>query len=101
MFETLNALAEPNRLRIVELLREGALPVNAIVERMGLSQPLVSKHLRALSQAGLVTVERHAQQRIYRLAPGPFQELDGWTETFRRLWEQRLDRLDRFLAGKE
>jgi len=97
MITTLNALAEPNRLHIVELLREGPLPVNEIVERLGLPQPLVSKHLRVLSQAGLVTVRRSAQQRIYQLEAAPFAEFDGWLETFRRIWNARIDRLDGYM----
>jgi DNA-binding transcriptional ArsR family regulator len=101
MITTLNALAEPNRLHIIELLRGGPLPVNEIVERLGLPQPLVSKHLRVLSQAGLVTVRRSAQQRIYQLAPRPFQEFDGWLETFRGIWNQRMDRLEDFLADEK
>jgi DNA-binding transcriptional ArsR family regulator len=94
---TLSALAEPNRLRIVELLREGPSSVNEIVERLQLRQPQVSKHLRVLSDAGLVDVRPNAQQRIYRLQTGPFVELDTWLETFRRLWSDRLDSLDDYL----
>jgi DNA-binding transcriptional ArsR family regulator len=97
MITTLNALAEPNRLHIIELLREGPLSVNEIVERLGLPQPLVSKHLRVLSQAGLVTVRRSAQQRIYQLEAAPFVEFDGWLESFRRVWNTRLDRLDGYM----
>ncbi len=97
MITTLNALAEPNRLHIVELLRGGPLSVNEIVEKLGLPQPLVSKHLRVLSQAGLVTVRRRAQQRIYQLEQAPFIELDGWMESFRRVWNARIDRLDGYL----
>jgi DNA-binding transcriptional ArsR family regulator len=97
MITTLNALAEPNRLHIVELLRSGPCSVNEIVEHLHLSQPLVSKHLHVLSQAGLVKVHPNAQQRIYQLEAQPFQELDGWLETYRHFWEKRLDTLDHYL----
>lgn len=90
----LSALAEPNRLRIVELLRDNPYPVGEIATRLGLRQPQVSKHLHVLSQAGLVEVRPAAQQRIYHLRPAAFEQLDGWLETFRRSWEARLDALD-------
>ncbi len=94
---TLNALAEPNRLRIVELLRDKPCCVGEIAERLWLRQPQVSKHLRVLSEAGLVEVHPAAQQRIYQLQAAPFKELDSWLETFRQLWERRLDTLDEYL----
>ncbi len=94
---TLSALAEPNRLRIVELLRDGPRPVGEIARRLSIRQPQVSKHLRVLSAAGLVDVRPLAQQRIYQLRPKPFEELDSWVDTFRRLWEGRLDTLDDYL----
>jgi DNA-binding transcriptional ArsR family regulator len=97
MITTFNALADPNRYHIVELLREGPLSVNEIVARLGLSQPLVSKHLRVLSQAGLVKVHPNAQQRIYQLEPRPFTELESWLDTYRRIWDTRLDNLDDYL----
>lgn len=94
---TLSALAEPNRLRIVELLRDGPRSVGEITERLRLRQPQVSKHLRVLSEAGLVEVHPLAQQRIYQLQSKPFEELDSWLETFRRIWDTRLDTLDEYL----
>jgi DNA-binding transcriptional ArsR family regulator len=95
---TLSALAEPNRLRIVELLRENPYPVGEIAKRLLLRQPQVSKHLRVLSAAGIVDVRPIAQQRVYHLQPKPFEELDSWLETFRRIWEARLDNLDDYLG---
>jgi DNA-binding transcriptional ArsR family regulator len=95
----LSALAEPNRLRIVELLREQPYPVGEIARRLVLRQPQVSKHLRVLSEAGLVAVRPIAQQHIYQLQAKPFEELDGWVETFRRIWEARLDSLDDYMQG--
>jgi DNA-binding transcriptional ArsR family regulator len=97
MLTTLAALAEPNRLHIVELLRGGPRPVGAIAERLGLRQPQVSKHLRVLSNAGFVEVHPVAQQRIYQLRPQPFRELDAWLESYRHVWDARFDRLETYL----
>jgi DNA-binding transcriptional ArsR family regulator len=94
MIETLRALAEPNRLHIVELLRDGPRPVGDLVHRLRLRQPQVSKHLRVLSAAGLVAVRVDAQRRIYALRPAPLQELELWLERYRRLWEENFQRLD-------
>ena len=94
---TLSALAEPNRLRIVELLRDKPYPVGEIARRLVLRQPQVSKHLRILSDAGLVRARPVAQQRIYQLQAKPFKELDNWLETFRRIWETRLDTLGEYM----
>lgn len=97
MIETFAALAEPNRLRIVELLKAGACPVGEIGERLKLSQPQVSKHLRVLREAGLVDAEVRAQQRLYELRPEPLRELNAWLERFRDVWDARLDRLDAYV----
>ncbi len=97
MNATLTALAEPNRLQIVDLLLAGPRPVGEIVDELHLRQPQVSKHLRVLSDAGLVEVRPAAQQRIYSLKPQAFQELNAWLERFSRLWEERLDRFDAVL----
>ncbi len=97
MIKTLNALAEPNRLHIMEFLQAGPHSVSEIVDHLGLHQPQVSKHLRVLVEAGLVEVERDAQRRIYKIRPQPFQELDNWLESFRYIWEERFDRLDEYL----
>lgn len=101
---TLRALAEPNRLQIVELLRSGPLSVGEISERLGLRQPQASKHLRILSDAGIVEVHAVANRRIYKLRHQAFQELDAWLDSFRRLWDEKLERLDDYLQelqGKE
>jgi DNA-binding transcriptional ArsR family regulator len=97
METTLRALAEPNRLQIVELLLDGPQPVGEMVDRLGLRQPQVSKHLRVLSEAGLVDVRVDAQRRIYALRPAPLQELEVWLERYRRLWEDNFQRLDAVL----
>jgi DNA-binding transcriptional ArsR family regulator len=97
MIATLSALAEENRLRIVDLLREGPRPVGEIVDRLKLQQPQVSKHLRILGEAGLVESRPDAQRRIYALDPRPFQELDRWLERYRKHWEENYQRLDDLL----
>jgi DNA-binding transcriptional ArsR family regulator len=74
------ALADPNRFRIVELLRTGPRPVNDIAGALRLNQPQVSKHLKVLKDAGWVDVEARAQQRVYELQPEPLRELAGWLE---------------------
>jgi DNA-binding transcriptional ArsR family regulator len=94
MYTTLQALAEPHRLQIVELLCRGPLSVGEITDRLGLDQPKVSKHLRVLSDTRLVEVKQSANRRIYRLRPEPFSELDGWLDALRRNLEDRFDRMD-------
>jgi DNA-binding transcriptional ArsR family regulator len=91
------ALMEPNRFHIVELLRDGPLTVGEIAERLGLQQPQVSKHLKVLNEAEIVEVQPQANRRIYQLRREPFQELEAWLQSFRRLWEERFDRLDDYL----
>src|SRR5579884_1830535 len=92
------ALTEPNRLHIVELLRDGPLTVGQITQRLGLPQPQVSKHLKVLSQAAIVEVQPQANRRIYKLRREPFQELEDWLHSFHRLWEERFDRLDDYVS---
>jgi len=95
---TLIALAEPNRLKIVELLKGQPRTVNEIALLLELRQPQASKHLRALSDAGLVNVEPRAQQRIYSLNPEPFLQLEDWSRSFHSYWNQRFDNLDDHLT---
>lgn len=71
--------------------------MNELVERLGLSQPGTSKHLRVLRDAGLVSVRGQAQRRLYAVEPAPLAELDRWLEPYRRLWSDRLDALERYL----
>src|ERR1700742_1969066 len=94
---TLQVIAEPRRQAILDLLRDGELPVGELVDRLGMSQPLVSKHLRVLKDAGLVQVRADAQRRLYRIRPEPLAELDGWLARYRVLWAGRLDRLEEHL----
>jgi DNA-binding transcriptional ArsR family regulator len=93
----MSALAEPNRLQIVELLRDHPLTVGEIAGQLQLRQPQASKHLRVLSEAGIVEAKVDANRRIYSLRPDPFRELDDWLESYRSLWEERFDRLDDYL----
>ena len=101
MQDTLSALAEPNRLQIIELLRRRPLAVGEIAVRLRLRQPQVSKHLRVLSDAGLVEVHPVAQQRIYSLRAEPFNALDAWLERYRRTVDERFDRLDDILREQK
>lgn len=99
---TFEVIAEPNRRRILEQLRdEPELAVNDLVEALGIAQPRVSKHLRVLREAGLVRSRRSAQQRLYRLDPGPLLELDDWLTPFRAIWAERLDALEAHLDTME
>ena len=94
MIAILKALGEATRFQIVELLLGGPRPVGDMAVQLGLRQPQVSKHLRVLSDAGLVGVRVDAQRRIYALQPEALKELEVWVEKYRRLWEENLQRLD-------
>jgi len=94
---TMTALAEANRLRIVELLRDGPLTVNEIANRLALGQPQTSKHLRVLHECGVVDVHPRANKRYYALRFEAFRELDAWLAPFRRVWEERMNNLDEYL----
>jgi DNA-binding transcriptional ArsR family regulator len=93
-----DVVAEPNRRRILDLLLERERPVGEVVESLGLSQPAVSKHLRVLREAGLVEVRGDAQRRLYSVRPQPLRAIDEWLSPYRRMWEARLDDLERYLA---
>ncbi|MFD2445484.1 ArsR/SmtB family transcription factor [Bacillus sp. CGMCC 1.16607] len=94
---TLNALAEPTRLQIVEILKKNPLTVGEIANRLQIRQPQASKHLRVLSDAGIVEAQVDANRRIYQLRAAPFKDMDAWLETYRHIWEERFDRLDDYL----
>jgi DNA-binding transcriptional ArsR family regulator len=94
------ALGDPNRLLLLEALREGEQAVNDLAERLPIHQSGVSRHLRVLTGAGLVRMRPDGPRRLYALRPEPFQELDAWMAAFRRLWEGRLDRLEKALARR-
>ena len=101
MASTFELLAEPTRRRILDLLRERARPVGELMELLGLSQPGVSKHLRALREGGLVHARADGQRRIYEVRPEPLADVDAWLEPYRRLWAGRLDALERHLDDHE
>jgi DNA-binding transcriptional ArsR family regulator len=92
-----DVLAEPNRRRILDLLRDESRAVGDLVSELGISQPGVSKHLRVLREAGLVEVTADAQRRVYRLRPEPLREIDAWLAPYRAAWTDRLDALERHL----
>jgi DNA-binding transcriptional ArsR family regulator len=91
------ALAEPTRREILDLLLARPRTVSELVEMIGASQPSTSKHLRVLREAGLVTVRRDAQRRVYHVNPTPLVEMDKWLEPYRRMWADSLDALGRHL----
>lgn len=93
----LSALAEPSRLAIVDLLREGPAPVGRIADRVKIAQPHASRHLRILAEAGLVSARRDAQSKIYRLERSPFVSLETWLDSFAPVWQERADRLGDYL----
>ncbi|HEX4492072.1 MAG TPA: metalloregulator ArsR/SmtB family transcription factor [Acidimicrobiia bacterium] len=90
-------LAEPNRRRILDLLRDDERSVGDLVSALHMSQPGVSKHLRVLRDAGLVDVRVDAQRRVYRLRSEPLREIDEWLAPYRSQWRDRLDALEQHL----
>ena len=96
-----DALADPTRRHILDLLRDRPRLVGELTELLKISQPGVSKHLRVLRKVGLVHVRKDAQRRWYELRPEPLTEVDQWLEAYRRLWEERLDRLDNYLQKRQ
>ena len=99
--DTWAALGEPHRRSLLDLLVRAPFTVGELVDAVGLSQPATSKHLRVLRDAGLVRVDKHAQQRIYTLDARPIAQIDHWLIPYRRLWSERLDALGRHLDNKE
>jgi len=100
MGTTMQVIAEPRRQAILDRLRAEELPVGELVRRLGMSQPLMSKHLRVLKDAGLVEVRADAQRRLYRIRPEPLAEIDHWLAPYRELWNTSLDRLERHLDSR-
>lgn len=98
---TIEVIAEASRRRILDELRGGEQPVQALVDRLAMSQPSVSKHLRVLRDAKLVEFRADGQRRLYRLRPEPLVELDQWLEPFRAMWRTSLDRLEEHLAAPD
>jgi DNA-binding transcriptional ArsR family regulator len=92
-----NAVAEPRRREILDVLSEGERAVNELVARLDLPQPQVSKHLRVLKEVGLVRSRSAGRQRLYRLEPLALKPIHDWVKDYERLWSERLDRLDGYL----
>jgi DNA-binding transcriptional ArsR family regulator len=95
--DVFNAVAEAQRRRILELLTDGEQSVNQIAEALQLRQPQTSKHLQVLKEVGLVTMRSDAQQRLYRLNPEGIKQVYDWAKTFKRHWNESLDRLEVYL----
>ncbi len=97
MHAALQALSDPNRMAILSMLADGERPAGDFVDALPIAQPTVSKHLSVLREAGLVTVRKDAQRRLYSLNPAPLAELDAWLAGYRRFWTDRLDALETHL----
>ena len=97
MTTTFEALADPTRRQILDLLRERPRLVGELVDLLEVSQPGISKHLRVLRESGLVIVRQDAQRHWYEIRTEPLQELDDWLKSYRHLWIERMDRLDDYL----
>ena len=97
--DVFNAIGEVHRREILDLLAGGEKPVGAIVGELAISQPQVSKHLRVLSEVGLVTCRAVGRHRLYRLNPACLRPVGYWLVKYERLWNERLDRLDDYLSG--
>ncbi|MEO9167127.1 MAG: metalloregulator ArsR/SmtB family transcription factor [Aestuariivirga sp.] len=93
----LQALADPTRRAMLARLRQGEATVSELAQPFEMSLPAISKHIKVLQQAGLITRSRHAQQRPCQLSPEALREVDDWMKAYRDVWEDRLDRLDTYL----
>jgi DNA-binding transcriptional ArsR family regulator len=98
--DAFNAVAEPRRRQILDLLARGERPVNDVVASLGLGQPQVSKHLRVLRQVGLVSVRSSGQQRLYTLEASGLKPIHDWVRTFERFWDRQLGRIKERAEGK-
>lgn len=95
--DVFNAVAEPRRRQILDLLVRGEQPVNAVVKSLRIGQPQVSKHLGVLKQVGLVSVRGAGRQRLYRINAEALRPIHDWVKAYERLWNERLDRLEEYL----
>jgi DNA-binding transcriptional ArsR family regulator len=95
------ALSDPVRRDILALLRAGEVPAGTLVDDLNLPQPNVSKHLKALREAGLVRIRADGPRRFYSLDPAPLLELDQWLQPYRKFWADRLDALGEHLKGTD
>jgi DNA-binding transcriptional ArsR family regulator len=92
--DAFNAVAEPRRRQILDLLATGERPVNELVALLGVAQPVVSKHLRVLREVGLAEVRDEGRRRMYRLNGAPLEPIHDWIRNYERSWSERFDRLD-------
>lgn len=99
--ETIHALSDPTRLKIVEMLAGKELPMGAIASRFDISAPAVSQHLKVLKDAKLVTVRADAQRRLYSLNRDGFEEMNEWLNRIRRYWTRNLDALEKLLRDQD
>jgi DNA-binding transcriptional ArsR family regulator len=95
--DAFNAVAEPRRRQILDLLADGEISVNALVARLGLAQPQVSKHLRVLREVGLVEARDEGRQRMYSLNGRTLKPIHDWVSTYRQAWEERYEAMDEVL----
>jgi DNA-binding transcriptional ArsR family regulator len=95
--DAFNAIAEPQRRQILDLLAPGELPVNDLVALIGLGQPQVSKHLKVLREVGLVDVREDGRQRLYRINGRMLKPVHDWVSNYRQAWEERFQALDQVL----
>jgi DNA-binding transcriptional ArsR family regulator len=99
--DAFEAIAEPNRRNILDLLRAGERPAGELVQALAISQPGVSKHLRLLREAGLVRVRADGQRRLYSLDPASLAPLEVWLAPYRAFWRGRLDALEEHLDKEQ
>jgi DNA-binding transcriptional ArsR family regulator len=92
--DAFNAVAEPRRREILDLLMTGERPVNDVVEALGLAQPQVSKHLRVLREVGMVTAREDGRQRLYRVNGHALKPIHDWVKSYEALWEERFELID-------
>ena len=95
--DVFRAIADPTRRAILDRLRAGPAPVNELAAEFEQTRPAISKHLRVLREARLVTEQRAGRERLYQLHPAPLQRVVGWVEGYRSFWQQNLDELKRYL----
>jgi len=95
--DAFNAVAEPRRRQILDVLAAGETPVNDLVAQLGLAQPQVSKHLRVLREVGLVRVRGDGRRRLYRLNGRPLRAIHDWVKDYERWWSERFEAMDEFL----
>jgi DNA-binding transcriptional ArsR family regulator len=97
--DAFNAVAEPRRRQILDVLAGGERPVNDLVDELGLAQPQVSKHLRVLREVGVVDVRAHGRQRVYRLNGHALRPIHDWVKEYEQTWSERFDELDAVLEN--